>query len=62
MKRQSKTLFASISTNQLDHLTSVVNETLATGFNHPKDKIFTAADLWKIQRQGKTTINKRHFL
>lgn len=59
MKKQSTTLFATKSTEQLENLTSVVNETLATGINLPKSRIFTTADLWNIQRQDKSRIQRR---
>ena len=59
MKKQSNNLFATISTEMVKNLTTVVKETLATGFSQPKPKIFTAADLWSIQRQGKNRIQRR---
>ena len=59
MKKQSTTLFPSTSTEQLENLASVVNETLATGINLPKSKIFTTADLWNIQRQNKSRIQRK---
>ncbi|MEO6548232.1 MAG: hypothetical protein ABIN94_09540 [Ferruginibacter sp.] len=60
MKKQSNTLFATISAEQVDSLTTVVKETLANGFNYSKPKIFTVADLWNIQRQGKVRIQRRY--
>ena len=59
MKKQATTLFSTISTEQLENLTSVVNERLAIGNNLPKRKIFTTADLWNIQRQDKSRIQRR---
>jgi len=59
MKKNSNNLFATISTSMVQNLTTVVKETLATGFNAPKTKVFTAADLWSIQRQGKSRIQRR---
>ena len=59
MKKQSTSLFTQISTNQFEYLTTIVNETLATEFSNTKDKKFTAADLWNIQRQGKRRIQRR---
>lgn len=62
MKKQSNSLFTQISTQQLEHLTTIVKETLVAGFNPSKSKIFTVADLWNIQRQRKsTTQNKFSF-
>ncbi|MCW3090273.1 MAG: hypothetical protein JWP81_1342 [Ferruginibacter sp.] len=59
MKKQSHNLFKTISAEQVENLTSVVKETLAEGFNYSKPKVFTAADLWNIQRQGKSRIQRR---
>jgi hypothetical protein len=60
MKKQSNNLFETISIEQSTSLKSVVNETIATGLNQANNKAFTAADLWNIQRQGKTCIQRRH--
>ena len=62
MKKSSNNLFATFSNIQLEKLTSIVNETIATGFNQPIIKKFTAADLWNIQRQGKNRIQRRYSL
>ncbi|MEP7107556.1 MAG: hypothetical protein ABI760_06225 [Ferruginibacter sp.] len=59
MKKQSNNLFATISKEQVENLTSIINETLASGFNNLQSKIFTHADLWNIQRQGKGRIQRR---
>ena len=59
MKKQSNSLFATISSQMVDNLTTVVKETLATGFNTAKPKVFTTADLWHIQRQGRSRTQRR---
>ena len=59
MKKQSTNLFGTISTETVKNLTTMVKETLATDFTYAKNKIFTAADLWSIQRQGKSRIQRR---
>ena len=59
MKKQSTSLFTQMSSNQFKCLTTIVNETLATDFNNTREKRFTAADLWNIQRQGKRRIQRR---
>lgn len=59
MKKQSTGLFSQMSKEQFENLTIVVKETLATGYNLPSHKKFTSADLWNIQRQGKTRIQRR---
>lgn len=60
MKKQSDNLFETISSEQLTSLKSVVNETIVTGLNQANNKTFTAADLWNIQRQGKSCMQRRH--
>ena len=59
MKKHLAGLLTELRTGQLEKLTTIVAETLATGFNVPKSKIFTAADLWNIQRQKKVRLKKR---
>ncbi|MEO6548234.1 MAG: hypothetical protein ABIN94_09550 [Ferruginibacter sp.] len=52
MKTQSNSLFSNISKQQMGELTNVVKETLASSQYESQTKIFTAADLWNIQRMG----------
>ena len=59
MKRQSTTFFTTLGKAQLENLTTIVNETLATGFARPAAKTFTAADLWNIQRHAKCRTQRR---
>jgi hypothetical protein len=60
MKKQSNNLFETISNEKAQSLTNLVNETLATGFNHPNSKAFSALDLWNIQRKGTSCLKRRH--
>ena len=60
MKKQSDNLFETISNEKAQTLTNLVNETLATNFNHPNSKTFTAVDLWNIQRKRTTSLQRRH--
>lgn len=62
MKKQSIGLLTQISTKELRNLTSIVKETSATGFIHLKNKVFTASDLWNIQRQGKSKTQRRFYI
>jgi hypothetical protein len=57
MKKQSNTLFIEISKEQVENLTTIVKETIAAGYNQAQTKLFTAADLWNIQRQKKDLAN-----
>jgi hypothetical protein len=59
MNIQNTSLFTSISKAATKKLTAVVNETLA--FNVIQTKAFTAADLWNIQRQRKSSLQRRHY-
>ena len=59
MKKQSTARFIQMAPAQLDNLTTIVPETLATAFQLPKAKLFTAADLWSIQRQAKSRVQRR---
>ena len=59
MKKELISLFTQMSKEQFENLTTVVKETLATSYNLPSGKKFTTADLWNIQLQGKTRIQRR---
>jgi hypothetical protein len=59
MNTQLKSLFTSISKTETTKLITVVNETLAFGL--VKEKPFTTADLWNIQRQRKSSLQRRHY-
>jgi hypothetical protein len=59
MKKQTTNQFSPISKEQTEKLTTVVNETLALDI-HPV-KIFSAADLWNIQRRGRTMMSRRSY-
>ncbi|MEP7143554.1 MAG: hypothetical protein ABI707_11820 [Ferruginibacter sp.] len=59
MRTQLTSLLSQLRTEQLEILTTLVKETLVTEHSLPKSKTFTAADLWSIQRQGKSRIQRR---
>jgi hypothetical protein len=59
MNTPNNNLFTVISKTETAKLTTVVNETLAFGL--VKEKSFTAADLWNIQRQRKSILQRRHY-
>jgi hypothetical protein len=59
MKKRSNSFYTQLTKVQFENLTNIVEETLAAGFNHTKTKVFTAADLWNIQRHGKNRMQKR---
>ena len=59
MKTQNNSLLIAISKTETKNLTKIVSETLA--FEVGQKKSFTAADLWNIQRQKRSTVQRRHF-
>ena len=59
MNTQNISLFPAISKAETKKLTTIVNETLACD-THEK-KAFTAADLWNIQRQKRSIVQRRYF-
>ncbi|MEO6548233.1 MAG: hypothetical protein ABIN94_09545 [Ferruginibacter sp.] len=60
MKTQSNSSTTQISAEKMQTLTTIVTETLAIGFSGAKHKIFTSADLWNIQRQGRSRTQRRY--
>ena len=60
MKKQTTNQFSPISKEQTEQLTTVVKETLALGISHVKT--FSTADLWNIQRRGRTMMSRRSFV
>lgn len=61
MKKQSLNLFETISSEHREQLTSIINETIAVDYQVTPNKTFTIAELWNIQRQGKSSIQRRRF-
>lgn len=59
MKTKQTQLFASLSKESTNKLTTLVKETLA--YELADKKTFTAADLWNIQRRRKTVLQRRHL-
>ncbi|MFN8247954.1 MAG: hypothetical protein U0T68_03275 [Ferruginibacter sp.] len=62
MKMQSNTLLKKISSLELTVLTSQVKETITTEFYKTSEKVFSAAELWNIQRQRKNFTRRRFSL
>ncbi|MEO5893264.1 MAG: hypothetical protein ABIQ31_23640 [Ferruginibacter sp.] len=58
MKKQS-VITAKIDKSLLSNLTPEVKETIAFHLIQPKRKVFSAAELWNIQRQGKARVQRR---
>jgi len=59
MKKQTTNQFLPISKEQTEKLTTVVKESLGLGI--VPVKIFSTADLWSIQRRGRTMMSRRSY-
>jgi hypothetical protein len=59
MKKHSSPLFFSSSFEERANQTMENDDASASGFNLPHHKIFTAADLWNIQRQRRAIRQRR---
>lgn len=62
MKSQSTNLLNQLSKTQVENLTMEIKETLAIGYSHRTAKTFSAAELWNIQRQHKSSTQRRRFI
>ena len=64
MKLQSNTrhnLLDSLTNNEIKNLTLQIRETVASGFINQKRRIFSAAELWNIQRTKKNVSFRRNY-
>lgn len=59
MKRQSNLFFGQIDKEEILKLTNIVRETIAVPEKQIDEKIFSAADLWNIQRQKRNFLQRR---
>ena len=63
MKNRLTSFLSSLRTEQLDLLTTMVNETVAREYTTvASSRFFTIAELWTIQRQEKGRIQRRFSL
>jgi hypothetical protein len=60
MKRSNTSLFTQLSKEELNNLTSTANEVIAFDCKNSNNKIFSAADLWNIQRQRRSFVQRRN--
>jgi len=60
MKKQTTNQFSSLINERSEKLTTVVPETLALEISQVK--IFTAADLWNIQRRSRTIMSRKSLI
>ncbi|MEO6722232.1 MAG: hypothetical protein ABIN67_17830 [Ferruginibacter sp.] len=61
MKKQTTILFAQLGQVHVQTLTTIVKETLALDYRPAQSKVFTAAELWSIQRQKKASSQRRFY-
>lgn len=62
MKTQLTNLLSPVSKADVRNLTTEVKETLAKVFSNRQTPVFSAAQLWNIQRQHVSLIRKRRFV
>ena len=62
MRHQSNSLFTTLTKEELEGIINMVSETIAAGQTATRQKKFNAADLWNIQRQKRTFIQRRFSL
>ncbi len=62
MKKQSFNSFMLVNKTEMSFLTTAIKETLATNFETTPDKIFSAADLWNIQRNKKRNPGRKFLV
>ena len=59
MKKQTTDFFTTLSREEMETLTSIVNETIAARFTQPVKKSFCAADMWNIQKKRRSFVQRR---
>lgn len=62
MKMTTNNLLKKLTPQNILNLTSTVPEILVKDFLQKKEKIFCAADLWNIQRNGRSGFRRRMSL
>lgn len=55
-------VLANLNSAEMNHLTSVVKETIAFHLQQPIAKHFCAADLWNIQKKTRPAVRSRRYL
>jgi hypothetical protein len=58
MKKQTNNPISFLSQEDVQSLTTEVKETIAAGYSKPR--VFSAAELWDIQRRGRTLTGRRY--
>jgi len=64
MKLQSNiagNILSALKSNEIKNLTIQVKETIANGFTKERKRVFSAAQLWDIQRRRKNALSTRNY-
>lgn len=61
MEKRTEELFTGMNKYTLD-LTAIVDETIAYCYKANNHRVFTSAELWNIQRQQKSRLQRRFSL
>ncbi len=61
MKTQTNSLFTPVNAAVLVQFSAEVKETLALDFTQHNSKIFSAADMWSIERRKRARTQRRYF-
>jgi len=61
MKLQSNQLLENLTRVELKNLTTEVKETVFVNFKKERKRIFSAAELWDIQRRKKSICLQRNY-
>jgi hypothetical protein len=59
MKLESNNLLKNLTLSEFKYLTTEVKETVAKDYKKERKRIFSAEDLWNIQRRRKNILVKR---
>lgn len=59
MKKTTSILFSNMGSSEIKILTTIVDETLAISQQPARKRNFSTADLWNIQSQKRTLVQRR---
>ncbi len=59
MKKQNQGYLTQVTKMELLKLTTVTEETIATEIKQEEKKVFSSADLWNIQRNRRSFVQRR---
>ncbi len=62
MKKQHNNYLTSLPVTEVAKLINIVKETIATECRPQQKKVFNAADLWNIQKQRRSFVQRRFSL